>query len=131
MVEENDIKTYVVKKDDNLSYIALQFLGSRKDWQQLQAWNQDLIKNPDIIYEGMEIKILGSKSGTSITDEFKIYTVKEGDNLAHIAQQVLGARHRRPQLQEWNSEVIQDPSQIKVGMEIKYIPRVFNRNEMR
>ncbi len=53
--------TYVVKKGDTLSRIALKYLGSASKYKQLAAINH--IPNPNRIYVGQVIKLTSSGSG--------------------------------------------------------------------
>lgn len=50
-------RTYTVVKGDSLSKIAKQLYGDAKKWHQIHEANQDIIKNPDLIYPGQVLKI--------------------------------------------------------------------------
>jgi murein DD-endopeptidase MepM/ murein hydrolase activator NlpD len=50
-------RTYVVKKGDSLSKIAMQFYGSYDRWNDIYEANKDQIKNPDLIYPDQEFVI--------------------------------------------------------------------------
>ena len=49
--------TYVVVKGDSLSKIAAREYGDANKWRTIYEANTDLIKNPDLIYPGQELKI--------------------------------------------------------------------------
>jgi len=49
--------TYVVVKGDSLSKIAEREYGDANKWRTIYDANKDLIKNPDLIYPGQELKI--------------------------------------------------------------------------
>jgi nucleoid-associated protein YgaU len=49
--------TYVVAKGDTLSKIAQHQYGKASAWRRIFEANQDLIKNPDLIYPGQVLKI--------------------------------------------------------------------------
>ncbi len=49
--------TYVVVKGDSLSKIAEREYGDANKWRTIYEANTDLIKNPDLIYPGQELKI--------------------------------------------------------------------------
>lgn len=48
---------YVVKSGDCLSKIAYDLLDSGSAWKLIYDWNKDVIKDPDLIYIGQQIKI--------------------------------------------------------------------------
>ena len=53
-------RTYVVVKGDSLSKIAKQEYGDANKWRTIYEANKDLIKDPDLIYPGQELKIPGA-----------------------------------------------------------------------
>ena len=50
-------KTYVVVKGDSLSKIAQRFYGDAQDWKRIYEANRDLIRDPDLIHPGQELRI--------------------------------------------------------------------------
>jgi len=50
-------RTYVVVKGDSLSKIAKLEYGDANKWRKIYEANRDIIKNPDLIYPGQELKI--------------------------------------------------------------------------
>jgi nucleoid-associated protein YgaU len=50
-------KTYVVVKGDSLSKIAKREYGDASKWRRIYEANKDLIKDPDLIYPGQELKV--------------------------------------------------------------------------
>ena len=50
-------KLYTIKSGDSLSKIAKHEYGNANDWRRIFEANQDIIKNPDKIFPGQEIKI--------------------------------------------------------------------------
>ena len=53
-------KTYVVVKGDSLSKIAKREYGDASKWRTIYEANKDLIKDPDLIYPGQELKVPGA-----------------------------------------------------------------------
>jgi len=53
-------RIYVVVKGDSLSKIAKQEYGDANKWRTIYEANKDLIKDPDLIYPGQELKIPGA-----------------------------------------------------------------------
>ena len=49
--------TYVVVKGDSLSKIAKMQYGDAKQWRRIYEANRDIIKDPDLIYPGQQLKI--------------------------------------------------------------------------
>jgi len=52
--------TYIVVKGDSLSKIAKREYGDANKWRTIYEANKDLIKDPDLIYPGQELKIPGA-----------------------------------------------------------------------
>jgi nucleoid-associated protein YgaU len=50
-------RTYVVVKGDSLSKIAEREYGDASRWRQIFEANSDLIKNPDLIYPGQQLRL--------------------------------------------------------------------------
>jgi len=50
-------RTYVVVKGDTLSLIAKREYGDAAKWRKIYEANRDIIKNPDLIYPGQQLKI--------------------------------------------------------------------------
>ena len=53
-------KTYIVVKGDSLSKIAKREYGDSDKWRTIYEANKDLIKDPNLIYPGQELKIPGA-----------------------------------------------------------------------
>jgi nucleoid-associated protein YgaU len=49
--------TYVVVKGDSLSKIASRQYGDAQQWRRIFEANRDLIKDPDLIYPGQQLRI--------------------------------------------------------------------------
>ena len=50
-------KIYVVVAGDSLSKIAKREYGDAKEWNRIFEANKDVVKDPDKIYPGQELKI--------------------------------------------------------------------------
>lgn len=53
-------RTYVVVKGDSLSKIAKREYGDAAKWRRIYEANQDIVKDPDLIYPGQTLKIPGA-----------------------------------------------------------------------
>lgn len=100
---------YTVQKGDSLWNIAKNSLGDGTKWQEIYKLNQNSIgQNPDLIYPGTEIQLPGASpeiangGTTSMTN----YTVKPGDNLWDISEEVLGKGSRWGELYQANQDLI-------------------------
>jgi VWFA-related protein len=49
---------YVVQRGDSFSTLAQRFLGDANQWSRLYELNKDTIKNPDLIFAGLKIRIV-------------------------------------------------------------------------
>lgn len=52
-----NVSYYVIQSGDSLWKIAEQFYGNGSKYQQLFEENREVIKNPDLIFEGQKIRI--------------------------------------------------------------------------
>ena len=50
-------RTYVVVKGDSLSKIAKKYYGNANKWPKIHEANRDIIKNPDLIHPGQQLRI--------------------------------------------------------------------------
>jgi nucleoid-associated protein YgaU len=50
-------QTYVVVKGDSLSKIAKKYYGDAKKWPKIFEANRDVVKDPDLIHPGQQLKI--------------------------------------------------------------------------
>src|SRR5690606_22922740 len=75
----SSVTTYTVKKGDTLSHIAKRFGTTVNELVRLNN-----IKNPNLIYPGLKLKIKGT-ANTKNNSKAQ-YTVKKGDTLSHIAK---------------------------------------------
>ncbi len=55
-------KTYTVKSGDTLSKIAKEQLGDADRWREILDANKDVIKDPNVIRPGTELKIPTSET---------------------------------------------------------------------
>ena len=50
-------RTYVVVSGDSLSKIAKREYGDAQEWRRIYEANRSLIKDPDLIYPGQQLRI--------------------------------------------------------------------------
>jgi nucleoid-associated protein YgaU len=49
--------TYTVKSGDSLSKIAKNFYGDAQQWHKIHQANMDIIKDPNMIHPGQQLKM--------------------------------------------------------------------------
>ena len=115
--------TYVVQKEDTLSYIAETKLGDRNRWKEIAELND--IPDPDLIQPGTRLKLPpkdrpaaavrtpGAVGHVPLAAGQRAYTVKKGDKLALIAGAQLGDKDRWKEIAELNK--LADPDTIYEG----------------
>lgn len=60
-------KSYTVKKGDTLEKISKKFYGTTRKWRRIYDANRDVLKSPDRLYAGQELRIPSAESsGESI-----------------------------------------------------------------
>ena len=91
----NESFNYTVKSGDNLWDIAQRFLGSGTRYNEIVALNN---LDSTTIYPGQVLKIPGEESAY-----YRTYTVKAGDNLWNIAQNLLGSGTRYTEIMALNN----------------------------
>jgi membrane-bound lytic murein transglycosylase D len=107
-----DVETYVVKKGDTVSDLALRFGSSPGDIKRLNG-----LEDLHYIQPGQELKI-PSNGGSRVEDQeggrWITYVVKRGDSLWKIAR-AFGVLMEK--IVQWNHLI--SPSHLRVGDEIK------------
>lgn len=110
-IAQNDAAAshYTVQKGDSLWNIAKNNLGDGTKWQEIYQLNQNSIgQNPDLIYPGTDIQLPGASPeiANGGTTTMTNYTVKPGDNLWDISEEVLGKGSRWGELYQANQDLI-------------------------
>jgi len=115
---QNNKKTYTVKKGQSLWMIAEEVYGSGYNWVDIAKENN--IKNPNLIKEGQELKIPAAQAKVAkTTDEAKekitggTYTVVKGDNLWKIAVRAYGDGYKWVEIARENK--LANPNLIHAG----------------
>ena len=119
---------YTVKSGDTLWRIAQDQLGDGSRWQDIYNLNTNTLgSNPDLIHSGTDINLPASDQNTlpDASQDGSImasqsapghYTVKAGDDLWQISQNLLGDGHHWSNLYNANSDVIgANPNMILPG----------------
>lgn len=114
---------YTVVKYDTLGVIALNYYGSYEASRQLYEVNKDTLRqNGNKLNEGMQLKlpaVLGNYTiiaPPQISGNEKLYSVKAGDTLRSIAQNVYGDSSLYKNIFERNKDRIKDVNHIYEGL---------------
>jgi nucleoid-associated protein YgaU len=136
------VRMITVKEGETLSELASEHLGSAGKWQLIMDVNTDVLKKPEHLRAGMKLRIpaepvveLVEEANEALADAGNsretqpdreqpttgrnTYTVKEGDNLSSIADQVLGDPNRYDEIYKVNKDKLSSANDIRVGMTLK------------
>ncbi len=108
--------TYTIRQGDCLWNIARNH-GMR--WQDIYQTNTDILgNNPNLIHQGVEIKLPGSDLSSQTAGAVQ-HVVKPGDSLYKIAQTYLGDGNKWGQIYHLNQGVVgADPRLLHPGQEL-------------
>lgn len=133
------VRMVTVQDGQTLSELAYEHLGSANKWQLIMDVNTDVLKKPEHLRSGMKLRIpakpvvevveeanralAGSEDTQPEREEApsdaNTYTVKEGDNLYRIAEQLLGDGERYNEIYKVNKDKLRSANDIRVGMKLK------------
>ncbi|HSO53365.1 MAG TPA: LysM peptidoglycan-binding domain-containing protein [Actinomycetes bacterium] len=112
-------QTYKVKKGDSLSGIAKAKLGDAKRWPELFVLNRARIRHRDRLTVGLLLTL----PARPMQPKPLLYKVKQGDTLSGIAKKQLGDANRWPEIHQLNRDVVLNPNDIALGMELVIVKR--------
>lgn len=115
-----ETRTYKVKAGDTLMKIAFSIYGDIDRWKDLQSWNSDVLKGSKQLSRGMKLKYEAPSEEFSPEKLAHSYTIKKGDTLANIADDVYGKKSKYRKLQNYNKKLIKNPNRIFAGFTIYY-----------
>ncbi|HED53311.1 MAG TPA: LysM peptidoglycan-binding domain-containing protein [Phycisphaerales bacterium] len=112
-----------VEKNETLYGIAQQYYGDGDLWPELAKANRDKVDEQGHVVVGVALTI-PSRGGAPIRSQrgqsYSSYTVKPGDTLSEISQNLLGTVRRMDELIKLNRDKIRDADDIRVGMKLRY-----------
>lgn len=120
-IKNGRTEKYKVKNGDTLMKISFEKYGTLYRWREIFNSNREKIKNYNLIYPGMVLKVEGveylviSKNGSP-------YLIKANDTLKTIARKLYGDSNRWQDLWKNNPELIRNPKQIFAGFHLYYKP---------
>lgn len=112
--------TYTVKAGDTLMKIAFTVYGDIDRWKDLFDWNKGTLKKASQLKPGMRLKYETPVNAFQPAQLGHSYTIKPGDTLANIADEVYGRKMKYKKLQGYNKRLIKNPNRIFAGFTIFY-----------
>ena len=125
-------KSYTIREGDTFAAIAKTEYGKRSLGEQLAKFNG---LNPSKLKVGATIKLPAiteldptatavaandpAPGAPTASSKYRMYKVREGDNLYRIAERELGAAGRWQELQSVNSDLLKGSDQLTPGTQIK------------
>ena len=109
--------THTVQKNENLKILAFGYYGDEERWEKLYRLNKDRIKNPNMIFPGQELKVMGYDDRFDY--QIETHVIKAGETLKSIAKQYLGDEDRWEEIMALNKKAIKNPNKIYRGQKIK------------
>lgn len=114
------MSTYTVKKGDTLMKIAFSLYGDLDKWKDLKEWNSAKLKNANALSPGMSLQYETPLEAFNVEQLGHSYTIKKGDTLANIADDVYGRKIKYKKLQKYNAHLIKNPNRIFAGFTLFY-----------
>jgi nucleoid-associated protein YgaU len=111
---------YSVKSGDTLMKIAFTIYGDIDRWKDLFDWNRGTLKKASQLNVGMKLKYEAPSNSFQPKQLAHTYTIKPGDTLANIADEVYGRKMKYRKLQNYNKRLIKNPNRIFAGFTIFY-----------
>ena len=112
--------TYVVKPGDTLMKIAFSIYGDIDRWKDLHEWNRGKVKSVSRLHTGTKLTYETPVHAFSAEELGHSYTIKQGDTLANIADEVYGRKMKYRKLQNYNKSLIKNANRIFAGFTIYY-----------
>lgn len=120
----SDQATYVVQSGDTLARIASRIYGNFSNWQAIASANG--LNAPYVIFPGDELRFpLTNAKAKTFADKAqqsrKTITVRQGDTLSTLAEQVFGSAYSWKVFLSYNKDKISNPHRIAAGMKLAYV----------
>lgn len=134
-------RTHKVAEGESLYGIAAKYYGDGNLWPELAKANTDRVNAQGHVLIGVVLQIptRGGQPPVTVPTEpriasntpeqtrqtsenagYGLYTIKNGDTLSEISQELMGTMRRMNELIELNRDQINDADDIRVGMKLRY-----------
>ncbi|MHC4872480.1 MAG: LysM peptidoglycan-binding domain-containing protein [Planctomycetota bacterium] len=112
---------YIVRRNDTLTGIAKQRLGSARRWREIARLNTDVLPNPHRLKPGIRLRLPQSKNSANSPKEITVqtYTVRKTDSLYSLAVRFYGTPRAADIIRKANSDQLSETSEISEGMILK------------
>jgi LysM repeat protein len=133
-------RTHKVSEGESLYGIASEYYGDGNLWPELAKANSDRVNAKGHVLIGVVLNVpyrggdipsvpagprLSNNAPTTAqkpteSNGYGMYTIKTGDTLSEISQELMGTMRRMNELIELNRDQINDADDIRVGMKLRY-----------
>jgi len=134
------VATHTVTEGESLYGLAAKYYGDGNLWPELAKANTDRVNTKGHVVIGVVLEIPdrnGSAQATPAqpqlvqsapmqtqspveTGAYGMYTIKSGDTLSEISQELMGTMRRMDELIKLNRDQINNADDIRVGMKLRY-----------
>ena len=121
---------YMIKRGDNLSFIAQKAFGSASKWNEIYEWNKDRIgSNPNLIYpfHQLQLQNVSSERMTDLTYTLNEYEVQAGETLRSIAANKYGCSDAWIVIMRDNQDVLGGSRVVSPGTVLKIRDNLLNK----
>jgi LysM repeat protein len=122
-VLSENFKTYEVKGEETLMWIAFKLYGDYRAWKNLKEWNQDVVDFDNSVKPGSKLKYEPLNSKFDWKNQGSPYLIHNGDTLFKISRKVYqGEGQYWKDIWQNNQLQIRDPNLIFAGFTLFYLP---------
>lgn len=135
------VRTHKVAEGESLYGIAAEYYGDGNRWPEIAKANAGRVNDKGHVLIGvvLEIPTRGGSAAAAVQEPqiarstpkqntqskeeasgYGLYTIKNGDTLSEISQELMGTMRRMNELIELNRDQINDADDIRVGMKLRY-----------
>jgi LysM repeat protein len=125
-----EFEDYSVQTGDTLMKIAFETYGDLYRWREIYEANRERIADPNNVPRGTVLKLERPSSPVTISRNGDKFTIRPGDTLGTISQEVYGTPRKWRKIYNNNRELIKDPNRIYAGFTLYYTMDEEDRREM-
>jgi len=119
-----EVIRYTVQAGDTFASISKKFYGTKSKWRIIFDANKEQASAPEKLRAGTVLVIppLEKSAALSLDQALEVpgtYVVQPGDTLSSIATKLYGSPTKWRKIYEANSEILPDPSTLRVGQRLR------------